>query len=159
MRYLPREHGPGNAYWENASAHLPSIIDEGRRNSRICMHSDLLNERHTTGGLAAIMPMNEFIAADYFLFLLAELPPEEAPDVRYHWRPWSALYLKGTPMFLRAGEQKRVADEILKLFNISGAEEFKRRFLERASRLEEMFSGGFWLEPIREDDITRFGTR
>jgi len=59
----------------------------------VCLHSNILNERHTAGGLAAIMPMNELVAADYFLFLLAELPPEQPPDCRHHWRPWSAICL------------------------------------------------------------------
>jgi hypothetical protein len=159
MRYMPREHGRGNGYWHYTSAHLPSIIDEARRKGCISLHADPLNERHASGGgLAAIMPMNELAPADYFLFLVAELPPER-PREQYEWRPWSVLYLKGTPMFLLAGEQKQAAGEILKIFNISEAEEFKRRLRERTRRLIELFGDGLWHEPIRDEAITRFGTR
>ena len=62
--------------WTYASEHLPSVLDESPRRQRMSLHADVLNERHTKGGLAAIMPMDEFVAADYFLFLLGEMPPE-----------------------------------------------------------------------------------
>jgi hypothetical protein len=35
----------------------------------VSLHADILNARHTSGGLAAIVPMDEFVVADYFLFL------------------------------------------------------------------------------------------
>ncbi|NER03203.1 MAG: hypothetical protein F6K17_11490 [Okeania sp. SIO3C4] len=34
-------------------------------------HSDILNQRHTNGKIAEILPMQEFIEADFFLFLLS----------------------------------------------------------------------------------------
>jgi hypothetical protein len=157
-RYVPGEHGPGNVYWHYITQHLPSILDESSRRHRLSLHADILNERHTTGGLAAIMPMDDFTAADYFLFLLGDMAPEALPEFM-DWRPWSTLYLKTTPQFLRNAEQKRVADQIIKLFNISSFDEFKKRYTERAPRLARLFSGGFWINPVSEKDVSRFGTR
>lgn len=159
MRYLHSERGPGIVDWKYAAEHLPSLIDESTRMARMSLHADILNERHTAGGLAAILPMDAFMAADYFLFLSGEMPPEKAPDPLFDWRPWSTLYLKGTPMFLRNAEYRRSAEQIMKLFQITSIEEFQKRLLERGPRLRHMFSRGFWDYPIRTEDINRIGTR
>jgi hypothetical protein len=158
MRYVRRIHGSGNVDWKYASAHLLSLYDESRRKRRMSLHADLLNTRHTTGGLA-IMPMEDFMAADYFLFLLEEMSPDEVTDSVFGWRPWSTLYLKRTPTFLLNAEHKRIANEIMKLFHIASVEEFRKRLLERAPRLSKLFSNGFWDEPLRIEDVNKFGTR
>jgi hypothetical protein len=159
MRYVPREHGSGNVDWSYGSAHLMSLIDESSRKRRMSLHADILNTRHTTGGLAAIMPMEDFMAGDYFLFLLGEMLPKDATNAFFEWRPWSALYLKRTPMFLRNAEHKRIATQIMKLFHIASAEEFRKRLLERGPRLSKLFSTGFWDSPLKTEDVDRFGTR
>jgi len=160
MRYLRREHGSGNVDWSHASDHLLSLINESRRKSRMSIHADILNERHTTGGLAVIMPMEDFMAADYFLFLLGAMSPEGAANsFFFKWRPWSALYLKRAPTFLRNAEHKRIASQIMKLFHITSAEEFRKLLLERAPRLVKLFSSGWWDDPLRTEDANKFGTR
>jgi len=65
-----------------------------------------LNERHTKGRLAEICPMDQFIAADFFLFLRAG----------FEWRPWSCLYLyEHTPRFIGEAVRKKYAEQILVL--------------------------------------------
>jgi len=157
VRYLPRENGPGNVDWSFASEHLPLLLDESTRRRRVSLHSDILRERHTTGGLAAIMPMEDFMAADYFLFLLGEMPLETVPYT-FVWRPWSALYLKRPPTFLRNAEHQRAAHQLMKLFHVASIEEFRKRLGERASHLEKMF-GVFWDGPVGDESIRRLGTR
>ena len=159
VRYLHREHGPGNAYWEYASQHLPSLLDESHRRHRLSLHADLLHERHTRGGLAGVSPFEDFASADYFLFLLGELPPEEAPDYAMKWRPWSALYLKRAPLFLVSAEQKSVADESSKVLGLPNVGEFKKRLAERSSRVELLFREGWWDHPLTSRDIERIGSR
>ena len=159
MRYVRREQRPGAVDWTFASQHLLSLIEEGSRRSRVSLQADILNERHTTGGLAGILPMEEFVAADYFLFLMAELTPEDGTQSFFDWRPWSTIYLHGTPMFLRNAERKQIANELMKLFKIDSVDEFRQRFSERAYRLSKLFRNTLWDEPIQHDDIQRFGTR
>jgi hypothetical protein len=158
VRYLRQDQGPGSVAWHFASEHLVSLMDEGGKRRRTSLHADILNERHTNGGLAAIMPMAEFAAADYFLFLFGDLPPEQA-GVFLEWRPWSTLYLRTIPLFLRSAESKKVAEQIMKLFHIPSTDEFRKRFSERADRVEKLFRGAFWDSPVRPEDITYFGTR
>lgn len=159
MKYLARDQQPGTVDWRYASEHLPSVLDESRRRSRISLHADILNERHTTGGLATIMSMDDFAAADYFLFLVGEMSLENWTGPIVEWRPWSAIYLNGPPLFLRSAEYREVADPILKIFRIPNAEEFKKRFAERAPHLKQLFNTGFWRNPIRASDVENFGTR
>jgi hypothetical protein len=159
MKYVRSDHGPGIVDWRYASEAVPSLLDEGTRRRRISLHADILNERHTTGGLAAVMPMDQFVAADYFLFLLGELKREEDNGF-IEWRPWSALYLKRAPIFLRAADHRDVAAHLLQIFGVPDGDEFRRRFSERAGRLADLFnrSGGFWSSPVRDADVQYFGT-
>jgi hypothetical protein len=160
VRYLRREHRAGNVDWRFASEHLVLLIDENTKRRRISAHADILNDRHTTGGLATIMPMDDFMAADYFLFLLGEIPPpRELYSLSFEWRPWSALFLKQPPMFLRNAEHQRVAYQLMKLFHVTTIEEFRERLAERTPNLSKLFQGGFWDNPLRAEDINRIGTR
>jgi hypothetical protein len=158
IKYLPHDGGPGTVDWRYASEQLPSLGDESRRRQRLSLHADILNERHTTGGLASVMPMADFVAADYFLFLVGEMTPDSWNESIFEWRPWGALYMAHLPLFLRDAEHNQTADELLKLFKIGDAEEFKRRFGERAIHLRKMFGGGLWHEPIEAKDVEYFGT-
>lgn len=158
--YLYRKRGPGNVDWSFASQHLPSLMDESKRRSRASLHADILNARHEgTGVLSESMPMEIFVDADYFLFLFGELSPGKKPELHVEWRPWSALYLKRTPEFLIRGESRPVAAQIVRIFQITGLEEFKRRFLERAPRLGRMFASTLWENPVNGEDVERFGTQ
>lgn len=158
IRYLRRYQGPGNVDWSFASEHLPLLMDEGAQRRRMSLHADILNDRHTTGNLAAIMPREDFMAADYLLFLLAEMGPDPTPNSSSVWRPWSALYLERAPMFLHNAESKRVVAELLKLFRISDAEEFRKRLRECAPRVGRLFSTGFCSNPLTNEEINKFAT-
>jgi hypothetical protein len=158
VRYLRRVHGPGTVDWKFASEHLILLINESAQKQRVCLHADILNERHTEGGLAAIMPAEEFMAADYFLFLLAAISPE-TEDYGFEWRPWSTLYLKRSPMFMRNAEHLRTANQLMKLFQIMTIEEFRKRLVERTPHLRQLFQNVFWRSPLTDDDIKRLGTR
>ncbi len=157
VRYLRRVHGPGNTDWSFASQHLHLLLDENSRTRRVSLHADILNQRHTTEGLATIMPIQDFMAGDYFLFLVGEIRPDTI-DLPLKWRPWSTLYLKHAPMFLRNAEHRRVAISLMKIFNVSSIEEFRKRLGERTPILEKLFQSGFWASPLSDEDIKRIGT-
>jgi hypothetical protein len=156
VRHLRREHGPGTVSWEEASDHLALLLDESRRRKRVCLHADILSTRHTTGGLAAILPFEDFIAADLFLFLCGALRSDQGSFMA--WRPWSALYLKQTPMFLRAAERKSTAETLAKTIGVPSVPELKRRLKERGPGLRELFRN-YWTWPIEDEDVDRIGSR
>ena len=123
------------------------------------MHADLLKQRHSEGGaLAAIMPFQEFMNGDYFLFLLSTTLSDPKGYGSRSWRPWSCLYLHETPTFLHAAERKSVATALTKLFKLTNVDAFKHVVAEQGSKLRSMFGGVFWDNPIENEDIQRIGT-
>jgi hypothetical protein len=150
VRYLRREHGPGNVSLTYGSQHVSLLLGESQRRRRMSLHADILHERHTTGGLASILPFDDFVAADYFLFLAGEM---------WGWRPWSALYLKRAPMFLLNAERGQVAKQLMKIFGASTLDELKKGIGDHTAHLRELFSNGMWFSPLTKQNIEGIGTR
>jgi hypothetical protein len=160
MQYIPHEVGPGSVDWEYASEHLALLLDESPKKSRMSLHADLLNERHAgNGGLATIMPMQDFMDADFFLFLLSRtLKDPSGLDLRY-WRAWSCLYLKNAPMFIKNSERIKFAEKIVKVLSLKNIDEYKTLLSDRGPELRKLFNRGFWDYPIGDDEIKKIGTR
>lgn len=51
--------------------------------NRMSIHADILHERHTNNEIGEVCPFQQFVTADFFLYL--------PKDVR--WKPWSSLYM------------------------------------------------------------------
>ncbi|MGH9868166.1 MAG: hypothetical protein ACREAA_08395 [Candidatus Polarisedimenticolia bacterium] len=160
MKYIPN-HGPGSVEWDFASEHLALLADESQRRHRVSLHSDLLKERHSDeGGLAALLSLNDFAEADFFLFLMSlSLSDDTGLGLRY-WRAWSCLYLRNAPVFVRHAERKRVAEPLMRLFKRSSIDDLRKFLTEHGPRIARLFGHhGLWGSPIPEKDIGRVGTR
>jgi hypothetical protein len=160
MQYIHHQYGPGSVDWEYASEHLALLLDESSKRRRVSLHADLLNERHAgNGGLATIMPMQDFMDADFFLFLLSRtLKDLSGFDMRY-WRAWSCLYLKNAPMFIKNSERIKFAEKIVKVLTLKSIDEYKTLLSDRGPELSKLFNNGLWDYPVRDDDIKKVGTR
>jgi hypothetical protein len=158
VRYHRRTGGPGTREWSDASSHTGMLGGASQQRQRISVHADLLHERHSSGSLAAIVPEENFIAADFFLFLRGELAPEERGP-HFAWRPWSSLYMKGVPRFLLDAERKARAEELAQTLSVPSVDELKKRLLERGHELGRLFNSGWWDYPISESDVQRIGSR
>ena len=156
MKYA---NGPSNVEWYYASQHLPMLLDKSTKDKRLSVHGDILNARHTTGGLSAIMPIEEFSATDFFLFLLSELSEAEYGEGRFEWRPWSILYLKQVPEFIKKAEKAQYAQHLVEVFQVPSIAEMKKRLKERYSQVQRLFSGGFWHLPKLDTDIDKIASR
>lgn len=137
----------GNPRTENFDAISEHVKLLEIRNSRLelkrtSVHADLLNSRHTQGELGRLVPMQNFIDADYFLFLRSELPKPEAPRHDYpriDWRPWSLLYMKQVPRYLTRAIQTKHAQILVKPLGLQDVETFRDRFTQRGSLAGRMF--------------------
>lgn len=159
MAFLPRSDS-GNVTWNYASEHLPLLIEEGSKRQRISLHGDLLRDRHTSGGgLATVLPIEELMAADFFLFLLSQRTSDASGWGRRTWRAWSCLNLRRTPSFIQDSVRTRVAEQISNLLGLATIEEFKELLSERGPTLGKLFSRGWWDYPIRQDEIDQIGTQ
>ncbi len=152
-------HEPGNTTWEHANVHSDFLLDEGRNRRRITLHGDLLNERHDgDGGLATILPMNDFVAADFFLFLLSRTIEDKTGfDFRF-WRAWSCVYMKRAPRFIHDAARRDTAEQISSALNQS-IDEFKKVLHDRGPELKKLFQSGWWDYPIDNEVVGRIGTQ
>ncbi len=159
VKNLRYKSGPSNVYWDYASDHVSLLLDESPKKGRVSIHADLLNERHLSGGLSSVVPMEDFVAADFFLFLFGEIAEDEYDGPSFVWRPWSYIYMKHVPVFIKSAENKGYAKKITEAFNISSTEEFKKRLLERAGNVVRLYRRGLFILPNLKEAILDIGTR
>jgi len=129
--------------WSVFSEYLDSLDELTEKRGVLSMHAELLEARHTRGALAR-MPFDEFVAADYFLFLRGELAPAEPPQQGFEWRPWSTARMRNVPWYLR----EPFLDDVAKALRVEDVETLRARLLERAARLELLWSAGSWQSPV-----------
>jgi hypothetical protein len=123
LRYVRSSFSPGSVHWTSISEYVSLLDSESKKRSRISYHSDLLKERHSTGGLAAILPITEFSEADYLLYLRGELNKETSFGL--DWRPWSTMYLQHVPKFFVAAQREKNAHTLSTWFGFDDVSHFK----------------------------------
>ncbi len=94
---------------------------ERRRKS---LHATLLNDRHTEGILADIVPMQQFMDADFFLFLRPE-----------GWSAWSVVYLQEIPRFILEAKRISYAKQLCQSLNLEKISQLRERFDEQRQNL------------------------
>jgi hypothetical protein len=158
VRYISRENGPGNAEWTEISRHVGILGGKSREYQRLSFHGDILNERHSKGDLAGILPFDEFADADFFLYLRSLLP-EEKYTGHFSWRPWSAVWLRGTPRFLLRAQSAAQAENLARALAVPSVSELKSRLQERGAKVRALYQDGIWEYPVRQADIEKIGSR
>ena len=156
VRYLRRNDGPGTVLWDRVSDHAPMLMGYGEQKGRLSFPADLISERHTKGALASTVPFDDFIAADFFLYLrtCGTLPPNNGNI----WRPWCYPCIEHVPLFLRAAERKNTAVNLAKTFGVSGIEDLKSLIVKSLPTLRQMFQRGFTRLLLEQKDIDRIGS-
>lgn len=112
--------------------------------NRASLHFDILLARHTpaTGGeLASAAPYDEFVDADFFLFLRSVLSPNTAPEF-VPWSPWSALVRREPPDFLTEATRILAAERLLSPLGVPDVVELRRRLRERLRMLSRVWPSG-----------------
>jgi hypothetical protein len=118
--------------------------------NRVSVRADMLNERHTKGELAKIVPMRQFIDADYFLLLRHGL----------EWRPWSTIYLENqVPRFLLEASRTKYAEQLLRPLSIEDISAFRVRVAESKSMLRQMFTRSLWFSPLEYFNPNTIGSQ
>ena len=164
VRYIHRKNGPDSIEWHEISEYSQLLANETeRRNKELnqrkySIRADKLKERHESDLLAGHMPLDDFIAADYFLFLCSALSSEDDRDLG-EWRPWiAAIYCSQTPPFIVAARRQSVAAQLVEIFGLQSIEQLRERLTERGGALKRMYDG--WPDsPLRKEDIVKIGTQ
>ena len=134
---------------------------EGGKRQRLSLRADLLRERHVAEPLASVVGITAFMEADYFLFLRAELAPEN-PDGRVQWVPESAIFLKQPPRYLVEAQRIGPARRLAAAIGVDRPETLRDRLLERHARFGRCFPRARWPPSPFEDDmdvIHKLGSR
>lgn len=98
------------------------LYEEGRDRVRMktrSLHAYLLNERHTNGELAKMVPMEHFMGADFLLFLRSPLTILWSGQAKQPtWMPWSSLYMQDMPRFLQEAIHAEKAQRLVSLLKV-----------------------------------------
>ncbi len=117
--------------------------------NRMSIHADILNQRHSNGVLSGICPIQQFIAADFFLFL-----PETS-----HWKPWSALYMfENFPQFVIEAKRTKFAERLFKPLEVNNINELRQLIFKKNSELHRFWSSGFWDSSLDSFDFETIGS-
>lgn len=127
---------------------------------RISLHADLLQQRHTQGALGKLIPVEQFLDADYFLFLRAQIQTSQ-PSQWIEWKPWSALYLRGRiPRYIAESVRAKSAQRLLRPLGVESVEILRSRFAERAPEVRRLFNDVFGrFDPLGDFEPQTIGTR
>ena len=143
---------PDSVSFEYISQHVSLLHYRKQRlkSNRMSIHADLLNERHTNGELAEICPIEQFITADFFLFVRSQSG----------WRPFSTLYMFGhLPNFIVEAKRKKYAEQLLKPLNANDIDGLRKIISEGNARLHQFYNTGFWDSSLDSFDWTTIGSR
>jgi len=149
---------PTDVNYDFASQWLRGTERLEKSMGKMSLHGYLLSERHKTGALSQIMPINQFAAADLFLFLHGEIALPYDPLNREHWKPWSIIYLKEYPLYLKRAEKASYALVLASIFNQPTIDDLRIKLEEKVPNAKRLFTGTFWDLPIRHGDLKKIGT-
>ena len=132
--------------------------------NRISVHADILKERHTKEGLSNLVSMQQFMDADYFLFLRGEFEKPESSG-RPKWIPWSTVFMQNRPpRYLVEATRIYYAQKLLRSFGIDKIEKFRSNLvvLKTTQRLGKIFGGSYdsdIYEPLEDFNPQSIGSR
>lgn len=152
-----RGGGPTPVPFTFASTYLEGLEQLSKARHRVSYHADLLRDRHA-GPLAANIPLDDFLSADYFLHLRTELASPTPPTDFFEWKAWSSLYLQDAPSFLLNAQRAKAAAALATALGLPDASTLKTRLAQRANRLANLWQGD-WDSPIRQEHIDRIANR
>jgi hypothetical protein len=122
------------------------------RNNRLklrnlSLHAHLLHERHKKGELAVLAPIEDFVAADCFLFLRSEFI-RSAENATEFWRAWSTQFMRHAPRFLVEAQSSAYATKLLRAIGAENIEAFRSRFAQARNRLAQLFGDRGFYDPF-----------
>ncbi|OCQ94797.1 hypothetical protein BCD64_20435 [Nostoc sp. MBR 210] len=139
-----------------------SLLEEDRKNRlnalRISLHADILNERHTQGELGKIVPMQQFMDADCFLFLKSEFQDKKVATF-HNWIPCTKVYMQQVPRYLLEASSLRYAQKLLPSLGVEDIDTFRINLKSASDKLAKMFSNGWTSSPLSSLNPLTLGSK
>ena len=142
-------------YWIGSYSFEPSVVSftyvsQSARSweHKSSTHANLLNERHTEGELAQVVPMQQFMDADCFLFLRAEFLEAEASRWINAWKPWSTLNMEQAPRYLLEATRAKYAQKLLRPLGVDNIVNLRASIAKGAARLRQIHGSLYPFHPF-----------
>jgi hypothetical protein len=126
--------------------------------NKLSLHATILEQRHTQTDLAKVIPMQQLMDADYFLFLRGEFQKKDE-DSFLVWHPITSVYLRNAPRYLVEAVRLRFAEQLMQVLKVKDIETLRLYLRERAPRLSRLFrtpTAGMFIHQV---DIDAIGSR
>jgi hypothetical protein len=120
-------------------------------------HASILNKRHTEGSLAEIVPMQQFMDADFFLFLRA-FQEAEVAQLR-SWKAWSTLEMAQAPRYLLKASRSKYAQQLLRPLGVKDIETLRVCVAQGAATLRQIHGSLYPFHPLGNFDPGTIGNR
>jgi len=160
--YVENAHssGPEVVDYEYISMHVGLLDHRGERLGLrpLLEHAKLLAERHSSGELGRLFPLDDFIDADFFLFLASRNRSSSMVMAR-EWRPWSILRMSRVPKFLHEATQARYATGLAQVLRAAEMDALRAIVRERIKAIGEFFGRGLGPYVFEQFDPNKIGTR
>lgn len=129
------------------------IINAARNPMRLSLHADVLQERYSSDELKQLVSVEQFIEADYFLYLRREADT---------WRPRSWWYIRYAPKYLVKAKVQEYAERLLAPLNLESISALQERIRERNTGLLEegtyVARGPFSRSALENFDVKMIGS-
>jgi hypothetical protein len=105
---------------------------------QISVHADILRSRRSDGPLGEILPLEQFIGADYFLFLRSSFMNTNEWQAHW-WNARSVLYIAQVPEYLLRATSKKYAQKLLRPLQVGSIEELRKQYREKARQITKLY--------------------
>ena len=123
-----------------------------------CLHGQILQQRHAAGPLAEVVPLEQFVDAELFLFIRGEFIKQDRSG-SIAWFPWSSLYAHEAPRFLVRAVRAKDAEQLLRPLGAPSIEVLRERLPEFAARLREAVPNVLSFRPFGGFDVRTVASR
>lgn len=144
-------------YVENVFGHKPELVtfiyvSQSIQSLDFRDRIALLNDLHTKGNIAKVVPMEQFMGADYFLFLRG------GASEGWGWLAWSTLYLKQPPRFLIEASRAKYAQLLLRPLGVNNIAAFQQLVTHSTHKLKQMFGALVFFAPLGDFNPQKIGS-
>lgn len=138
-------------------------LDEIRNNRlgtrRISVMGDMLKDRYTNSQLTELISHQEFLEADYFLFMRTVSQQENLEYPGDVWCPRACVWLDRPPSYILKAESKRFLEHMLPATGFSDGDTFIKNFSSKHGVFTRYFQSGWKDDPLEYFDTKKLGQR
>jgi hypothetical protein len=120
--------------------------------------ADILKERFIDKKISDLIEFEDFMEADYFIFIHTLCHESDLSNPREIWYPFSSIYLDKPPAYIIKAENKRFLDILAKSCSCENPDEFIKRLKISSDLIHRMWPHGFYFGPLTYYNIEKLGT-